>query len=249
MRSGKPPHTKRLQASKSSELWCCCMEATERSLHVATQMGRELLTSKGDARQGVRVSQVVGSLQKTTQHGWKRWQTLQNVFDGSVPRPIWTISYMKWNHQRRMVSRGPHIPKRSLKAAIQGMIPALSMTGALWYTCLKPSPCLPELNAFGWEQKNKCAGNRRTPHIQRKSQHFLFSFPLLSPSCFPALPTSVPLCLAFPLSRNPVIFASSMFVHFCGFREIRCFQCTVYGSWEHSKTWAYLGIWEHVSAY
>lgn len=129
------------------------------------------------------------------------------------------------------------------------MIPALSTTGALWYTCLKPSPCLPDLNAFGWEQKNKCVGNRRTPHIQRKSQHFLFSFPLLSPGCFPALPTSLPLCLAFPLSRNPVIFASSMFVHFCGFREIRCFQCTVYGSQEHSKIWAYLGIWVHVGAY
>lgn len=105
MRSGKSPKIKRLQASLSLELWCCCMEATERSLHVATRMGREPLTSKGDARQGVRVSQVVGSLQKTTQHGWKRWRTLKNVFDRSVPQPIWTISYMKWNHQRRMVSR------------------------------------------------------------------------------------------------------------------------------------------------
>lgn len=98
MRSGKSPHTKRLQASLSSE-------ATERSLPVATRMGREPLTSKGDARQGVRVSQVVGSLQKTTQHGWKRWQTLENVFDRSVPQPIWTISHMKWNHQRWMASR------------------------------------------------------------------------------------------------------------------------------------------------
>lgn len=104
MRSGKSSYTKRLQASTSSELWCS-MEATERSLHVATRMGWEPLTSKGDARQGVRVSQVVGSLQKTTQHGWKRWQTLKNVVDRSVPQPIWTISYMKWNHQRQMASR------------------------------------------------------------------------------------------------------------------------------------------------
>lgn len=109
---------------------------------------------------------------------------------------------------------GPYIPKRSFRAALQGMTPALATTGALWYTCLKPSPGLPDLNAFGWEQKNECAGNRRTPHIQRKSHHFLFSFPLLSPGCFHALPTSLPLCLAFPLSRNPVILASSMFVHF-----------------------------------
>lgn len=49
---------------------------------------REPLTSERDASQGVRVSQVVGSLQKTTQHGWKQgksWPMLENVFHGPTP--------------------------------------------------------------------------------------------------------------------------------------------------------------------
>lgn len=61
-----------------------------------TLISFEPLTSERDASQGVRVPQVVGSLQETTQHGWrcKCWQMFKNVFRRSVPQLIWKNCYM-----------------------------------------------------------------------------------------------------------------------------------------------------------
>lgn len=95
-----------------------------------------------------------------------------------------------------------------------------------------------------WPQRIRVGAKEQVCREQTHTSHpeEISTFPVLLSSPVSWLfPRSAHICLAFPLSRNPVIFASSMFVHFCGFREIRCFQCTVYGSWEHSKTWAYLG--------
>lgn len=181
------------------------------------------LTSERDTSQGVRVSQVVGPLQKTTQHGWKCgkcWQMLKKRVSRISPqfndnRAIKDERFPSLLSANESIW-GPYIPKPSWEA----IIPALSLPEAL-------SLSTSDLSRLWREGQSKCVGNRRTPHVQRKSQHFLFSFPLLSPGCFPALPTSLPLCLAFPLSCNPVIVASSMFVHFCGFGKMWCFQRTV----------------------
>lgn len=110
-------------------------------------------------------------------------------------------------------------PKTKLKSSSPENYSNSNWSSLIYLLKAKLFSFWPERTLVG-EKKSKCVGNRHAPHIQRKSQHFLLSFPLLSPGCFPVLPTSLPLCLPFFLSWNPVIFASSMFVHFCGFRKI-----------------------------
>lgn len=101
------------------------------------------LTSESDASQGVWVSQVVGSLQKTTQHGWKHdkcWPMLKNLFHRPVPQVWCSISYGATEPSQTnghlsfslkisanvLIVGGPHIPKPSWKAIIQRIIPILS---------------------------------------------------------------------------------------------------------------------------
>lgn len=82
--------------------------------------------------------------------------------------------------------------------------------------CLyKADFCLFLANRLSWKER-ECVGNRHTPHIQRKSQHFLCSFPLLSPGCFPILPTSLPLRLPVH-SLLPAIYltVSSYLANLC----------------------------------
>lgn len=193
----------------------------DQKIHTHSLIGP--LTSERDTSQGVWVSQVVGPLQKTTQHGLKCsrcWQMLKKCVSRISPqfnvnRAIKDESFPSLLSANESIW-GPYIPKPSWEAIITALSPpeALSLSTS-------------DLSRLWREGQSKCVGNRRTPHVQRKSQHFLFSFPLLSPGCFPALPTSLPLCLALSLSCNPVIVASSMFVHFCGFGKIWCFHCTV----------------------
>lgn len=50
---------------------------------------------------------------------------------------------------------------------------------SLWFLS-----CSDPLWIYCGKKRTKHACQERTPHIQRKSQHFLCSFPLLSPECF-----------------------------------------------------------------
>lgn len=193
MSSGKSPHTKRLQASTSSELWCCCMEATERSLHVATRMGWEPLTSKGDARQGVRVSQVVGSLQKTTQHGWKRWQTLKNIWNGTIKDKWWPGFLLK--NVSRLISwwgGGLH-PKKKLKSSYPGNDSGSVYDGSALIYLLKAKSLSP------WPERIRVGAKEQVCREQTHTSHpeEISTFPVL---------LSSPVSWLFPRSAH--IFAS-----------------------------------------
>lgn len=116
---------------------------------VDTLASNEPLTSECDASQGVRVSQVVGSLQKTTQHGWKDgkcWPMLKNVFHRSTLQLIRSISYgaIEPSKTNGLLSFSLKI---SANSSIR-VLTTLSTIGALWYTCLKPSCSPSDLNVL-----------------------------------------------------------------------------------------------------
>lgn len=85
--------------------------------------------------------------------------------------------------------------QQSKKQIIQRVFPALSNIACPSLELLNVSSnwlfSLLWLNTLSGKERDPVR-NRHTPHIQRKSQHFLFSFPLLSPGCFSVLPTSLP---------------------------------------------------------
>lgn len=63
-------------------------------------------------------------------------------------------------------------------------------------------------------------GKTHTPHIQRKSLHFLFSFPLLSPACFLIFDHIFNSWFDRDFSADPLTFASLREIHLVDYLDL-----------------------------
>lgn len=107
-------------------------------------------------------------------------------------------SQKKWIIQRRFSSYNYKIKALSPRIDVPSQSRLLSLSDSLEHTTNERT-------------------HTHTPHIQRKSQHFLFSFPLLSTGCFPISPTSLPVHSLQPCTSLcpwiPVIFVLVYFLN------------------------------------
>lgn len=166
------------------------------------------------------------------------------IWNGTIKHK-WCPGFLLKCQQINQLVGGPYIPKRSLKAVIQGMIPALSTTGALWYTCLKPSPCLPDHHSSG-SKRTSVPGT--DAHLTSRGNLNISCSPFLS--CLLAVSPLCPhLCLSVWHSLCPVILLSLLHQYLCIFVDLGrsgvfSALCKVLESIpKHGLTWEYGCMW------